>query len=131
MNSALELHDSKVEAVRSLGGELRVVFISAYVHRSEGRPAVDAGIGYVEPAEMIFTDATYSESGGACVGTVSGGSLCADSTRFENLIPLPLSFSGRVSTTIAFSSGSVLEVTAAGVSYLATGPTRFVEAYDG
>jgi hypothetical protein len=131
MNSALELHDSRVEAVRTLGRELRVVFRAAYVHRTEGRPAVDAGSGYEEPAEMIFTDATYSESRGACVGTVSDGSLCAGSTRFENLIPLPLSFSGRVSATIAFSSGAVLEVTAAGVSYFATGPARFVEAYDG
>jgi len=93
MNSALEFHDSKVESLRTAGGELRVV-LSAYVHRSEGRPAVDTGSGYVEPAELIFVDASYSESGCACVGTISDGTLCADSTQFENLIPLPLSLSG-------------------------------------
>ncbi len=130
MNAALELHDSKIEAVRTLSDELRVVFSGAYVHRTEGRPAIDAGSGYMEPAEMIFTAASYSERGGFCVGAVSDGSLRAGSTRFENLIPLPLSFSGHVSVTIKFSSGSVLEVTATGVSYQATGPARFVEAYE-
>jgi hypothetical protein len=85
----------------------------------------------VEPAELVFTDATFSESGGACIGSVSDGSLSVANGKFENVIPLPLSLFGRVSATIAFSSGSVLAVTAAGVSYLATGPARFVEAYEG
>jgi hypothetical protein len=131
MNSAIELHDSKIEAMRMSGGDLHLVFSSAYVHRSAGRPGIDAGSGHVEPAEMVFAGASFSESGGTCIGPVSDGSLSVENGKFENFIPLPLGLSGRVSATIAFSSGSVLAVTATGVSYQATGPARFVEAYEG
>lgn len=131
MNSAIELHDSKIEAMRILGGDLHLVFCSAYVHRSAGRPGIDAGSGHVEPAEMVFAGASFSKSGGTCIGVVSDGSLSVENDKFENVIPLPLGLSGRVSAAIAFSSGSVLAVTATGVCYRTTGPARFLEAYEG
>ena len=131
MNSAIELHDSKIEAMRMSGADLHLVFSAVYVHRSDGRPGIDAGSGHVEPAEMVFAGASFSESGGTCIGAVSDGSLSMENGKFENVIPLPLGLSGCVSATIAFSSGSVLAVTATGVSYRATGPASFVEAYEG
>jgi len=54
-----------------------------------------------------------------------------ENDKFENVIPLPLGLSGPVSATIAFSSGSILAVTATGVCYRTTGPARFLEAYEG
>ena len=131
MNSALELHDSKVAAIRKVGGALHVEFGSAYVHRSEGRPAIDAGSGYTQPAEMIFSEAEYSERDGACVGAISDGVIATEGARFENLVPLPFSALGHVSATITFASGAVLQVKGRGVSCVPTGPAQFVEAYDG
>jgi hypothetical protein len=131
MNSAIELHDSEVAAIRMSGGALHVVFESAYVHRSAGQPGIDAGSGYAQPAEMVFSDAQYSQSGGPCIGTISDGEISTEGAKFENEIPLPFSALGHVSATIVFASGGVLKVTGKGVSCVATGPARFVEAYDG
>src|SRR5258708_25939873 len=97
MNSAIELHDSDVAAIRMSGGALHVVFESAYVHRSAGRPGTDAGSGYLQPAEMIFSDAQYSESAGPCTGAISDGEISTEVEKFDNMIPLPFSALGNVS----------------------------------
>jgi len=94
MNSALELHDSKVVTIRMSGGALHVVFESAYVHRSAGQPGTDAGSGYAQPAEMVFSDAQYSESAGPCTGAISDGEISTEGAKFENVVPLPFSASG-------------------------------------
>lgn len=131
MNSALEFHDSEVEEIRMLGDSLYVTFRAAYVHRSEGRPGVDAGSGYLQAAEMIFSQAQYSETAGPCAGAVSDGVVSAEGAEFVNVIPLPFSLAGQVSARIAFVSGGALIVTGSSVSCVATGPARHVEAYEG
>ena len=131
MNNALELHDSEVSDIRMAGRTLHVVFESAYVHRSPGQPGIDAGSGYEQAAEMLFSEATYSESEGPCAGAVSDGVISTESAKFENVIPLPFSALGHVSATITFVSGGVLKVSGSAVSCVPTGPARFVEEYDG
>ena len=116
-----------------VGVDLRLTFAPAYVHRSLGRPGVDAGHGYLQPAELVFAEATYSESGGPCVGTVLEGIIETEHGRYSNLIPLPLAVSGKISAEITFSSGGVLKMACSGVSCIPTGdvdPT-FVEPYEG
>ena len=130
MNSALEFHDSEVGAVRMSGGALHVVFDSAYVHGSPGVPGVDPGAGYAQAAELVFSEAQFTEHG-ACVGAVSDGVISALGATFDNLVPLPFSVLGRVSAKLTFTSGGVLNVTSNGVSCTPTGPARFVEKYDG
>ena len=131
MNSALEFHDSEVSSVRMSDGSVTVVFKSAYVHRSSGRPGVDAGSGFVEPGELLFLEAQWSERGGACIGRVSEGMVTAEGKEFANVVPLPLSMAGRVTAKISFASGAVLEVTGSSVSYIPTGIAEFVETYEG
>jgi len=131
MNSALEFHDSEVGSVRRSGGSVTVAFKSVYLHRSAGRPGVDAGAGYVEPGELLFSDAQCTERGGACIGYVSEGVVSAEGSEFANVVPLPLNLAGRVSAKIAFTSGAVLEITGSAVSYMPTGASKFVEAYEG
>lgn len=111
------------------GGALHVVFESAYVHRSSGQPGIDAGSGYAQPAEMVFSEAQYSEADGPCTGAVSDGVISTEGAKFENVVPLPFSALGHVSATITFVSGGVLKVTGRGVSCVATGPARFVETF--
>jgi hypothetical protein len=131
MNNAVEFHDSEIAAIRMTGGALHVVFESAYVHRSPGKPGIDPGSGYSQPVEMVFSDASYSESHGPCIGAVSDGVISSESARFENVVPLPFSALGHIAATITFTSGGVLSVTARGVSCVATGAARFIEQYDG
>ncbi len=131
MNSALELHDSDICAVRLSGSELRLVFKAAYVHRSTGRPGIDPGLGYLQPAEMVFTDAKFSEHGGDCMGTVSGGFVGNELVEHANVIPLPLTLSGQVSAEITFSSGAVIKISGTGLSCVQTGDAQYLEVYEG
>jgi hypothetical protein len=131
MNSALEFHDSDVAEVRMTGGSLHIVFESAYVHRSRGSPGTDAGSGYAQPAEMVFSEAHYSGSEGGCVGAISDGVISTEVAKFNNLVPLPFSVLGPVTAKITFVSGAVLEIKASAVSCVPTGAASFIEAYDG
>ena len=131
MNSAIEFHDSDICAVRLSGSELRLVFNPAYVHRSAGRPGIDPGQGYLQPVEMVFSDAQSSEHGGECIGTISSGFVATELVEYANVIPLPIALSGQVSAEITFNSGAVMSVTGSGLSCVPTGDARFVEAYEG
>jgi hypothetical protein len=131
MNSAIELHDSDISAVRLSGSELRLVFNPAYVHRSAGRPGVDPGQGYLQPVELVFSDAQSSEHGGECIGTISSGFVANELVEYANVIPLPITLSGQVSAEITFNSGAVMRVTGSGLSCVSAGDARFLEAYEG
>jgi hypothetical protein len=130
--SGIELHDSEVGAITPDGQDLRVVFRPAYVHRSDGKPGIDSGWGYLQPVEFTFRDATYAEDG-HCKGTVSHGSLTCAGAEFRNLVPMPLSLDNPVSVELVFVSGGVLSVQAASFSCLAMGEVdpSFRERYEG
>lgn len=53
MNAAIELHDSVVEAINVTCGAVTIK-LSAYVHRTEGRPGIDAGSGWSQDVELAF-----------------------------------------------------------------------------
>ena len=131
MNNAIELHDSEISAVCLSDCELRVVFDPAYVHCSAGRPGVDPGLGYLQSAELVFTNAQLAQNGGDCTGTISGGFVANDLVEYANVIPLPLTLSGRISAEIIFNTGAVMKVTGSGLSCLLKGDARYLEAYEG
>lgn len=128
MNSSLELHDSKVQVIEVDAGLLRIVFSSAYVHRSAGRPGIDAGAGYMQAAELAFSGATWVGVPEQCSGSISDGSVLVAGQSLS-LIPLPFSASGNISAEIVFVSGVVLSVSATSVVCSCFGEPRFVENY--
>jgi hypothetical protein len=128
MNSALEFHDSDVEAISGSGDCLRVVFSGAYVHRSARRPGIDAGTGYMQPAELVFSLASWSAPSSGCSGAISDGALVVNGTSMS-LVPLPFSASGQISVDFTFASGATFSASAASVSCTSTGESRFIESY--
>jgi hypothetical protein len=82
---------------------------------------------------MVFANATISESGGACSGTVSDGFIESEHFKHSNVVPLPLALVGEVSAEITFTSGGVLAVQASGASCVTTGDAdpNFAEPYEG
>ena len=130
MNAALELHDFEVTEVKVGRDTLRIVFDPAYVHCSSGRPGVDPGEGFLQPAELIFSEAAWSGLSAECGGTVSDGCVLVGEESF-GLVPCPLQISGEVAARIEFTSGKVLTVKAKGVSCETLGPGRWLEAYAG
>jgi hypothetical protein len=130
MNAALEFHDSEVSLAAGADGTFRVLFSEAYIHRSLGRPGIDAGAGYIQPAELVFSVASWSEPTDSCVGDLSDGCLLIDGKKLS-LVPLPFSASGQVSAEFVFTSGASLSVSASSVVCACTGEPRFVENYAG
>lgn len=128
MNSALEFHDSDVEAIAGSGDSLRVVLSGAYVHRSAGRPGIDAGAGYIQPAVLVFSGASWSASTRGCSGKLSDGELVVNGQSMP-LVPLPFSTSGQVSVSLTFSSGATFSASAVSVTCTSTGESQFVENY--
>jgi hypothetical protein len=53
VNAAIELHDSQVVAVESATGTI-IVWLAAYVHRSDGRPGFDPGSGWSQRVALEF-----------------------------------------------------------------------------
>jgi hypothetical protein len=52
-NAAVEIHDSTLERIEHEGDDIVAVF-SAYVHRSAGRPGIDAGSGWSQALHLRF-----------------------------------------------------------------------------
>ena len=117
--------------LRHAESTLHMIFEPAYVHRSNGRPGVDAGSGFLQPAEIVFTGAQVTEKDGPCKGAISEGMISVSGKKFDSVLPLPYEASGKVSAEFTFESGAVLSVTATGVSCASTGPAELVDGYDG
>ncbi len=130
MNAALELHDSTVASVEREAGVLRISLEPAYVHRSAGRPGVDSGQGYVQPAELLFSQARV-DIHGTCIGDLSSGSVSCDGRVYENVLSLPLNLARSIQGSFEFTSGGVLEVWALAFACSSNGEARYVEEYEG
>ena len=130
MNAALEFHDSEVALVAGADHTLKIQFSAAYIHRSSGRPGIDAGAGYIQPAELVFSAASWSELSDDYAGDLSSGLLLINGTGYS-LVPLPFSAVGQISAELVFVSGAVLSISASSIRCQHTGEPRFVENYPG
>jgi hypothetical protein len=106
---AIEIHDSAFDQVELQDGTAVLHFKKVYIHSSDGRPAIDAGTGWVQEAVVRIgnarIDGAFSkesrEAYGGYAHYLSGGSLRIDSTVSENLIPIPLDLDGDIELKIA------------------------------
>ena len=132
MNTGVELHDSRVADITSVAEELRIAFRPAYIHESDGIPGTDSGWGYLQSVEFTFSDATFSEDG-ECRGAVTDGTVRTSTVEYANLVPLPLSASGKITAELVFTTGGVLKVFARAFSCRAIGErdSNFRERYEG
>jgi hypothetical protein len=129
MKSAIEFQGSEVVELKVEEGALHVVLEPAYVHRSQGRPGVDSGSGFLQSAEIVFADAKYVEKEGPGSGSITEGFVTVAGKRYSDMMPLPITATGVVTAEFTFESGSVLSVTAAGINCFSKGPASFVEEY--
>ena len=128
MNVALEYHDSEVRRVESTADSLTVFFSAAYVHRSTGRPAIDAGSGYAQSVEMLFSGAAWRGPLPECVGRLAAGQVVANGVA-RSLIDLPHASTGPVAAEFQFANGALLSVTASALVCRFIGEPRFIESF--
>ena len=131
LKAAIEFHGSDVVELQVADATLQMIFEPAYVHRSEGRPGVDSGSGFLQPAEIVFTGAQVSEKDGPCTGAIAEGLISVSGKKYDSVFPLPFNATGKVAAEFTFESGAVLSITASAVSCASTGPAQLVDGYDG
>ena len=129
MNEMIELHDSKLVAVSWADGVVVVMLSPACVHRSEGRPGVDAGTVWRQSAMFTMTDAVVSAHGVLPV-TVRGGSLQIGTEEHQNIIPAAGVFSASVKLKLDLNDRDHLMVTAGQLLITLTGEAEYLEKFE-
>jgi hypothetical protein len=102
MNSSIEIHDTEIAEIRCFDTGVTIRFAHAYVHRSEGRPGVDAGTGWSQEAELFVSEAILIGKVPPLPCLLTGGTLEIGSRSHENMIPLPLDSQESVTITLSF-----------------------------
>lgn len=127
-NAALEFHDSQVAQIMPTDSDLIVHFSAGYVHRSDGRPGIDAGAGYVAPIFIRLVSARWVGDLGLCIGMLWDGCISEGESKMS-LIPLPYRRVGDISAHFQFANGEELTVAASAIECSLTGEETFVESY--
>jgi hypothetical protein len=94
MNRALEFHDSEVESIITDGDRVTVRFSEAYIHVSMGTPGVSPGDGFLQSAELVFSEASAPFPPNTH-GSLSDGTIRVDGSSYD-LLPLPFRADGKI-----------------------------------
>ena len=129
MKSIVELHDSKVAEIVDCHGTVTVHFSPAYLHKSEGRPGVDPGIGWVQNARLVFEDASIHGGIPKLPCDVMDGELFVGAESYGHLIPVPLEVTTAIELRLVFDSARTVTVKGRGVRLELLGEPRYVEEF--
>lgn len=129
MNTEIEIHDSRVSKIAIQGNTVVVHFQWAYLHKSNGRPGVDAGTGWVQEARLTLAEAVVRGDYPTWPCDLMDGELIAGDERYPNHIPVP--FETSVSTELHLVCDSIHTITIAGTGAKLEliGVPRYVEEF--
>ncbi|WP_165066267.1 hypothetical protein [Paludisphaera rhizosphaerae] len=127
----IEIHDSRLAGIAWESGNLVLRFAPAYVHRSEGRPGVDVGTGWLLELDLIIAAAVAESLPVTVPVNLADGQFFEEETCWDNKIPLPLNFLGRVSLRAVTGESEWLIVRGRGASIVARGEPVYLEEYPG
>ena len=126
-NRVIEIHDSELKSIAVADGEIVLELSPAYVHQSEGRPAMDAGTGWLQ-------DAVIRIRGKEVLGSISelpcdlwDGNLTLLGECLDNTIPIPLSVEGDIELKLTSCSGESVQIRGNGITLQLRGEPKYVE----
>jgi len=122
-HTAIELHDSKVQQQETIGSDI-IVILSAYVHRSDGRPGMDAGTGWIQAAIIRIEK---GQGHVACPMEIIDGSIFTGNKTYVNLLEIPLNAPGPSRIELRGNHGEFVQITGEAISIELTGEATFVE----
>ena len=128
-NVAVEIHDSTLERLEWRGCDV-VAVLHAYVHRSAGRPGVDAGTGWVQPLQLHFSKAIATGSTGAIPMELLDGRLILSDETFGSSFPMPLSHVGPSKLELESGNDAKIVIEGEGVTAAFAGPPEYVEEFE-
>lgn len=106
-NRAIELHDTTVERVERAGGNL-VLWLSAYMHESEGRPGQDPGTGWILPARLVIEHGEWERPCSSGSLWITEGRITVSGRLYDNLTPLPFDERGQVYMSLSGAEGEYI-----------------------
>lgn len=124
LNAAIELHDSVIGGVEQVLDALVIRFLPAYVHKSQGRPGFDSGIGEVQNLSIRIEGASVDGNFGDLPADILDGELQIGAERSPNMIALPCNVVDSIRLSVHLSpdyrrvsvSGSRIRVTLEGAA---------------
>jgi hypothetical protein len=127
MNSSMEIHDSTLAGIDYVGGDVVVRLAPAYIHRSERRPGIDSGSGWLQDIDLVIHAGVAECSPMQMPCWLSDGALTIGEANWDNCVPLPLADSRTVTFSAITEHGERLVIHGAGVETVSHGEFRYVE----
>jgi len=125
MNREIELHDTRVERIERTDSKI-VLWLSAYMHESDGRPGLDRGTGWSLPARLVIENGEFDHPFSSPSLWVTDGYIAIGDGVFDNLIPLPFDEHGEIHLLFSGAEGE-LAIHGSRVCLEPTGPAVYVE----
>ena len=119
---SIELHDSRLSAIRASGQRLTLELRPSYVHRD--------GKGWRQDADIEITGVQSQVQPELAPSRIADGELKTPRGPYHNLLMLPLSEHGPVRLRLELEGGETLEITGAAISVHMLGEPTFVEQYE-
>jgi hypothetical protein len=129
VNKIIEIHDSTVAEITARDGVVSVHFLPAYFHKSEGRPGVDSGTGWVQDAQLTLIDASVTGELPNLPCRVMDGALVIGKQRHDNEIPVPLEVTASTELRLVFDSRHTVTIAGRGVRLDLLGEAEYVEEF--
>jgi hypothetical protein len=129
MNSAIEIHDSVVDAISNVDGEAVLYCSSVYIHKSFGKPGVDPGTGWVQQAKLTIVDAVIKSTLTLFPAELVGGYLRLGDSILANEIPIPLNFSGDTELRLESWNDQIILVSGRGAELELIDDPTYVEDF--
>ncbi len=126
MNSAIEIHDSVIDAITNVDGKAVLYSSSVYIHKSLGKPGVDPGTGWVQRAKLTIVDAIILT---LFPGELLGGYLRLGDSIFDNEIPIPLNFRGDTEIRLESWNDQIILVFGRGAELELIDEPKYVEDF--
>jgi hypothetical protein len=127
MNREIELHDTRVERIEQADGNI-VLWLSAYMHESAGRPGRDQGTGWNLPARMVIENGEFEHPPASLSLWITDGHIAVGDCHFDNFIPLPFDEHGGIRLLLSGAEGQIA-IRGDRAFLEATGPAVYVEEF--
>jgi hypothetical protein len=128
-NRGIEFHDMRVERIERTDRSI-TLWLSAFMHESEGRPGRDRGTGWNLPARFVVESGEFDRPFSSSSLWVTEGRIAVDNRLFDNFIPLPLDAPGKIRLILSGAEGDLV-ISGVRAYVEPTGPAVYVEEFPG
>ena len=130
-NRVIEIHDSGLESLSIDSDQVVLDFWAAYIHQSDGRPAIDPGTGWVQRAIVRIYGRIESGALKELPCDLSDGFLMINDEKFKNVIPVPLDCQGNIRLNLISEFAEEINIQGRHVKLELIGEPTYVEKFPG